>query len=477
MVERWQVYLRRSRRAHDPVFAPWHALAPLPADQFAAQAPAMIARLLDDSARPLNRLVADELRHRPPDSLAALAELYGQLLRHVDELWQQARGSQPAPPAALPDPDQEQLRQVLYAQDSPPNVPFNPIGDLELLPDRPAQDQLKKLLGEVETWRATGPGAPPRAMTLQDLDPLYEPRIFVRGNPNNLGPAVPRRFLSLLAGEAAPPFRRGSGRLDLAQAIVDPANPLTARVIVNRLWLHHFGRPLVTTPSDFGLRSDPPSHPDLLDFLALRLIDDGWSLKRLHRAMLLSATYRQHSGIRADAAQADPENRLLWRMNGRRLDFEPLRDALLSVAGQLDPSFGGPPVNVLAPPYPPRRSIYGQIDRMNLPGLLRAFDYPSPDATSPQRDVTTVPAQALFLWNHPLVLELPQRLLARPDIASQPDDDARLAAIYELAYSRPPRRDERDAAREFLAAGPDGAAAWRLLVQTLLMANEFSWVD
>src|SRR5581483_1711746 len=161
-------------------------------------------------------------------------------------------------------------------------------------------------------------------------------RVFLRGNPNQLGDDAPRRFLAVLSGNERPAFRQGSGRLELAQAIVDRRNPLTARVFVNRLWLHHFGAGLVRTPSDFGLRSDPPSHPELLDFLASEFMEGGWSIKRMHRMILLSSAYRQKSEDREDARRVDPENTLVWKMNRRRLDFEALRDSLLAVSGTLD---------------------------------------------------------------------------------------------------------------------------------------------
>ncbi len=181
--------------------------------------------------------------------------------------------------------------------------------------------------------------------------------------------------------------------------------------MVNRVWLHHFGAGLVRTPSDFGPRGDPPTHPELLDWLAATFVEDGWSVKSMHRLIVLSTTYQQSRAEAPKLAEADPENRLLGRMNRQRLDFEPLRDALLAVAGRLDRTQGGPAVDITTPPFPPRRSVYGFIDRQNLPGLFRTFDFASPDASTPQRYTTTVPQQALFLMNHPFVHEPG----ARPD--------------------------------------------------------------
>src|SRR5262249_35369589 len=186
-------------------------------------------------------------------------------------------------------------------------------------------------------------------VTVEDTPPPYEPRVFLRGTPNNPGEAVARQFLGVLAGPQRQPFRNGSGRLELAQAIADRKNPLTARVLVNRVWQHHFGAGLVRTPSDFGLRSEPPSHPELLDYLAAWFMDNGWSVKKLHRLVLLSAAYQQGSDDRPECRRLDPDNVLLWKMNRQRLDFEATRDALLAVSGRLDRSMGGPPVkDVLA---------------------------------------------------------------------------------------------------------------------------------
>ena len=213
------------------------------------------------------------------------------------------------------------------------------------------------------------------------------------------------------------PFTNGSGRLDLAKAIADPKNPLTARVFVNRVWMHHFGKGLVGTPSDFGVRCDPPTHPELLDYLADRFVKDGWSVKKLHRLILLSDTYRQRSDDRPECVKVDPENRLLWKFNRQRLDFEAMRDSMLAVAGRLDVTIGGPAVDLLAQPFVPRRTVYGFIDRQNLPGLFRTFDFASPDTHAPQRYTTTVPQQALFLMNSPFAVQQAKAIAARPEVA------------------------------------------------------------
>jgi hypothetical protein len=349
--------------------------------------------------------------------------------------------------------------------------------------NRKFKDALRALEKKVKALEASSPGAPPRAMILQDLPKPREPRVFLRGNPGNAGPAVPRQFLGFLSGENRLPFKNGSGRLELAHAIAAPDNPLTARVLVNRLWLHHFGNGLVRTPSDFGLRSEPPSHPALLDYLASCFVEDGWSLKKLHKLIMLSSVYQQGSIPTGDTTKLDPENRLLSHMTRRRLDFEALRDSLLFVSGQLDTTMGGPAVEMFEAKPSKRRTVYGFIDRQNLPGMLRTFDFASPDASNPQRYETTVPQQALYLMNNNFVLDQARGLLKRPELAGVQDTEVRVRKLYRLLLGRAPTAAELALAERFLAAGEANGTAsatltpWEQYVQVLLLSNEFAFVD
>ncbi|MBS0266854.1 MAG: DUF1553 domain-containing protein [Planctomycetes bacterium] len=497
VVQRYWLYLQKTRKGHDPVWAPWHALAAGPESEFVARWTHWLAELpsQEAGAETVNPRLLRGLREKPPQSVAELAALYADVLLAADREWQQALGDastsgQPMPDK-LPDPVAEPLRQVFYAKDAPANVPrVAGWGVLTLLPDRQSQAEFQKLVRELQTWMIDGPHAPPRAMSLTDDAEPYAPRIFLRGNPNRAGNEVPRQFLGFLS-ESAKPFSQGSGRLELARAIVDPRNPLTARVLVNRVWRHHFGLGLVRTPSDFGVRSEPPSHPELLDYLAATFVEEGWSLKTLHRRIMLSAVYMQASGSehtsdsagaaapeQQKALQRDPENRLLWKMTRRRLDFESLRDSLLSVAGVLDLTVGGKSVNLLAGSH--RRSIYGHVDRLALPGLLRTFDFPSPDVSNAQRDETTVAPQALYLLNGPLAFDCAGKVLARPDIAGTTDVPARIDKLYRLLFSRAPTAEDRQVAEQFFggaAAMPPAPEVWVRYVHALLLTNEFAFVD
>jgi hypothetical protein len=352
--------------------------------------------------------------------------------------------------------------------------------------NRKFRDGLRALRKKVEQWQATSPSAPPRAMVLQDAPSPTTPHVFLRGNPNNRGAAVPRQFLEVVAGEKRQPFRQGSGRLELARAIADRNNPLTARVMVNRIWLHHFGAGLVRTPSDFGLRGEAPTHPELLDWLAVTFMDNGWSIKKLHRLILLSNTYQQASSDDPQLLQNDPDNRLLARMNRQRLDFEALRDSLLAVAGRLDTTMGGRALELTTAPFTPRRSVYGFIDRQNLPGLFRTFDFASPDTSTPQRYTTTVPQQALFLMNSPFVIEQARHFVQRADVAAQTTDDAKIERMVRLAYGRAAEADEISLGLRFLSdarkvkdekQGGLHLSAWEQYAQVLLLGNEFAFVD
>lgn len=372
----------------------------------------------------------------------------------------------------------------------------------------PKEEDLKKLLPhfesgvlgklmalreEVDTLKKTMPQAPEFAMALEDSRSPTNARVFIRGNPGNQGPEVPRRFLQILAGDDPKPFTQGSGRLELAQAIASKDNPLTARVMVNRIWMHHFGEGIVRTPSDFGTRGEPPTHPELLDYLATWFMENGWSIKKLHRLIMLSSTYQQSSVITPRYAAIDPENRLLWRMYRRRLDLEALRDSLLYVAGRLDLTVGGKSVELTTPPYSTRRTIYGFIDRQNLQGLYRTFDFASPDTTTAKRYQTTIPQQALFMMNSPFVVEQAQHLAKRPEVAQAKDEAERVRRIYRIVFGRSPTSEEAALGVQFLQKDESRIRQVAMIeekpvtvsklskleqyIQVLLMSNEFCFVD
>jgi cytochrome c553 len=298
------------------------------------------------------------------------------------------------------------------------------------------------------------PGGEPSSMRLVDKPDQSPTKILLRGNPGNPGPEVPRRFFGFLASHVPVEMKTGSGRLELTEAIVDPKNPLTARVYVNRLWGWIFGIPLVDTPSDFGIRCDPPTQQFVLDSLAWDFTQQGWSTKKLIRRMVLSRTYKQQSFHREDAFAIDPENRLLWRAQRKRMDFESLRDALLLATGQLDPAIGGPSVKITEAPFPKRRTVYAYIDRQNLPQLFRTFDLASPDAHAPIRPQTTVPQQGLVLMNSEMVLSM---LGSIGQQTSALGTDAGIDALFTRILARPPAPSEKQWLLEVLQSTQDSA--------------------
>ena len=298
--------------------------------------------------------------------------------------------------------------------------------------------------------------------------------IHRRGNPSTPGPVVPRRFLEVLSPGKIQPFGKGSGRLELADALVDPhrGGSLTARVIVNRIWRGHFGRGLVTTPSNFGLQGDTPSHPELLDDLATRFIDSGWSLKWLHRELVLSATYRQSSLANPRGRASDPDNRWLWRMNRRRLSIESWRDAMLTASGELDPALGGVAIPVDDPRHQ-RRTLYSKIERRELDTMLRLYDFPAPTGHSPKRIRTITPLQQLFVLNSPFIIRQANLLATR--VPPGPDPAAAVDGLHHRLFGRSADRDEIQTVTTFLDdAGPGG---WQQYIQVLLGSNEFVFID
>ncbi len=450
---RWRDCFKKAAEKNDPVFAHWRAYGALAEQGFAEKAGSVEVK------GEANPKVAEAFA-APPASLQEVAQRYAALLAAAD---------QDAPHA---DPSREALRLALRGPDAPPNVP---LADVERLYTRAERDKQRQLEKRIEELRASHPGAPAHAHALQDLPSPVEPRVFVRGNANNPGDPVPRRFLGILSPEKREPFKDGSGRLELAKAIASRENPLTARVLVNRVWLEHFGAGIVRTPSDFGTRSDAPTHPELLDWLAVRFTDDlGWSMKKLHRLILLSSAWQQSSEEDPRKREGDPENLWLSRMNRRRLDFEAMRDSLLAVTGQIDLEVGGKAVTLVANPtaktkmeaetikvdagdpsqdaFARRRSVYLFIDRQNLPGTFRDFDFASPDTHSPQRYQTTVPQQALFLMNSGFVLEQARLVAARPEVAGAKSPEERVQKLHRAVFGRPATKEEAALGLRFVEA-------------------------
>ncbi|HEX4644666.1 MAG TPA: DUF1549 and DUF1553 domain-containing protein, partial [Verrucomicrobiae bacterium] len=475
VLNRWMDGLASWQKASNSVFTAWFAFAALPENEFDAKAKELAGGFAKDST--VNPLVAHTFEGDPPATMKEVAERYGKLFVDIDKEWETALAATNAPaPTALPDAAAESVRQILYAADAPANLPRDQFSRLYDVETAQKMRSLQRKLVELD---ATHSGAPPRGMALVDKSDPHNVHVFVRGNEGNPGPEAPREFLEILSGEERKPFQKGSGRLELAEAIASRDNPLTARVLVNRVWLHHFGSGLVGTPSDFGLRSDLPTHPKLLDYLAARFMEDGWSIKKLHRLIMLSNAYQQSSEDRSECARLDPGNQLLWKMNRQRLEFEAMRDTLLAVSGKLDLTPVRQPVDITTEPFTTHRTIYGYIDRQNLPNIFRTFDFASPDSSSPRRFFTTVPQQALFLMNSPFVIQLAKRLTERKEFKAAATDEQRIKMLYQLAFQRDPSREEITWAEHFTNTSPTSSdfTTWQKYAQVLLLTDELVFVD
>jgi len=459
MIARWRAFLERMKIQKDPTWALWHRYATLDISTFSSSA-LEVKKLSSD-----NPLVLKTFRV-PPKSMKEVADTYGKLLGETEKAWLSSGGKIP-----LEDKNAEMIRSALYGPNSPADVPLAmDWGFLDLFPDRATQGEYKILIKDLETHSIKGP---PRSMALVDSETPHEPNIFIRGQPNRIGDKVPRQFLKALAPNRQA-FVNGSGRLELAKSIASNSNPLTARVFVNQVWTHHFGTGLVATPGDFGIRGDLPTHPELLDWLAMSFMQNNWSIKNLHKVIVTSNTYKQCSNDREDCLKVDPENKLLWKQNRRRLDFESLHDSVLSVSGSLDLKLGGPSIPFFTGKN--RRAVYGFIDRLDFPSLLATFDIPNPASSSVERTSTTVATQALYLMNGPFVREAAKKVLNLNTIKVIKSTDQKADAIMLAVLCRKPTAKEKLQMINFVM-GSNENEAWLDLTHGLFLTNEFAFVD
>jgi hypothetical protein len=449
----------------------------------------------------------------PPEAVEAHERNVQQLKQRVERV--RAEVVALGAPTARPNRFLEKVKSNL----APSNKPV----DNRQFVIRQRQRQLAQLEAELRSMEAAGPGGGPTAVGVRDVARPADCRVHIRGETDKLGPEVPRGFISLVrlpGSQKVNPSQ--SGRLELAQWLTSKDNPLTARVMANRVWAHLFGQGLVRTVDNFGTTGEKPSHPELLDYLAAQFMRDDWSVKKLVRSLVLSRTYQVSATYDTPCAEVDPSDRLLWRMAPRRIDAESIRDAMLAVGGNLEITrpVGSPVMNlpyvevrgvnnnpVKERPNRPRppgvvttdsncRSVYLPVMRGLVPPALDVFDFAEPSLSTGSRDVTTVATQALYLMNNPLVMEQSHRLAERLLAEKSLDDPARVELAYRTALSRKPTETERKQAAEYLAAyskdvtdgqsqpkknkrGPadSRADAWASLCQVLLASAEFRYVN
>ncbi len=529
LVQRTRRFIVQRAKPDDRVFGPWAVLMALPDAELAS--PGAVKAVLERTSgrtgektigQACDPLVVEALTRATIADKAAVARAYGGLLLRVYE-----RSKLTKDGTAALDADQRELLEIVTGKHGPVWFARRDTPDHMSRPEKDRYGTLALALDKIAAHSTNVP--PARAMVVSDLPEPHDPRIFVRGSPARPGERVPRGFLRVLNGGQEQPFGAGSGRLDLARAIASPTNPLTARVFVNRVWMEHFGEPLVASPSDFGARSPPPSHPELLDWLASEFIRSGWSVKHLHRLMLTSEAFQQSSveaGMSTDAIagagekggkgtgessdrptgpalsrprshadgneqgrlasdhaarEIDPENKLLWHYPRRRLDLEAMRDTLLFVSGRLDRTLGGRPVDAASDPADRRRTVYGLVDRQNLPALFRAFDFAIPDQCVERRSRTTVAQQALFAMNSPFVMEQARALVELSGTEAGADPVRRVDALSRRVFGRSATPRETGQALRFISeAAADPTARqppWEQFAQVLLASNELVFLD
>jgi len=462
---------RRANKREDAVFGPLARLAEISSKDWAAKMPPLLVEIqkgaMGRSKTKVNSVVSEVFRGVKPESLKSIKDvwaLYDKVFAAaapkssvwMDQMAMTSGSSIPGVDDALGD-----LMQVPMQVQPGGNLSYYDYRAIvDKLPNK-LQGPLQGVLTRYNDMMLTHPGAPAHAMIVAEAQPKDSP-VFIRGEANSKGDLVPRRFLDILSpGGKAKPFTQGSGRLELAKCIADKNNPLTARVAVNRIWMHHFGEGFIPTPDDLGTMSEKPTHPELLDWLASYFMETNWSVKKLHRVILLSRAYQEssHIPVGSDYTDRDPYNKMLWRANVRRLDFESVRDSLLTFSGQLDKSLGGKPVNLTDEPYSFRRSVYGYVDRGNLPELMAAFDFSKPDMANSRRTSTVVPQQALFLMNSPMTVDVVRRIVNRPEYLRAADDRGRVSALYHIVFQRAPTPDEYKLALAFVKSETDDVEA------------------
>ncbi len=490
LVHRWEWYLGLPQIANHPVLRIWSELSKLPATDFQAQVAEVLTRL-DSEPGACDPAVREHFAN-PPASIREAADRYGALVTEASTAWQSeiSRRTQAgeAPPTTSEDLELESLRQVLLDRDSGFYIPDEPIDSTEWYWDNGTCVEIWKAHNEIDQWLMQPDGPPVELGVLRDRDVISDARLLKRGNANLKGDVVARRYFEYLNGSDANAFQHGSGRLELARRIASADNPLTARVWVNRVWQQVFGEGLVQSTSDFGVRSDPPSHPELLDALAIEFIAHGWSNRWLIRELVSTQAFRRASwGDHPKANEVDPGNRFLWRMNRHRLTWEESRDALLTFAGTLAQPPGGKSVDPLASSDPAmaRRSLYTTIDRQYLPMTLQNFDFANPDMHSPKRSETIVPQQALFFLNHPLPAKAAMKsveTIERNNQGIQLSDERFVVELVRRVLQRNPSAAEletnlgflREAAQEPQANGLSPRAQ---LSQVLMICNEVTYID
>jgi len=501
---RWRDYMLKMPPT-DPVFGPWVELAKFSTNGFREAATNWVRKLDLENGDPskfkdLHRVtveppkwnprVLEALAKKQPQSMLDVADAYGELFASVHQGWLkglQNTSAEAAPGAEIvPDEDRKQLeinsavnrqlRRHLYGPGTPTAVPDEMA--VHLL-NRTVSDNLAGRRSAIHDHHLNAPGSPARAMALREDPTPGVYHVLKRGNPLNRGEVVPPGFISIVAPSNSGSFTDGRRRLALAESVAATNNPLTRRVLVNWIWQHHFGQGLVRTPDDWGTRGNLPTHPELLDYLASVFAEDGWSIKKLHRRIMLTEAYAQGAVENAQARMVDPDNERLWRMPRRRLDLESMLDSMLAISGELDLTVGGRPFDRQAEPGVRRRSVYSFVNRDIVSSLSSTFDGANPSACTAKRPDTSVPQQTLFALNSDFIQDRASALAELTARTAGEDEVRRIRELYVRVFSREPKAAEQERLLNYKrkAAATSPTTAWRQVAHVLLAANEFAFID
>ena len=491
-LRQWVERLDRSKGAPNSVFFAWHAFES--------------GETLDGWTSPAKAHFLEFPPARREDLAARYEELFRRSVRRWQALYPESdvdfekreRYKKDGAERKLPDAGLEEFRKVLYEKFGP----FRPPPDSKEYFPRPKQDELAAREKEKEALVDATPEFP-RAMGVTEGADIGDIPIHLRGSHWTLGETVPRRFLGGITGSEQPAvLANASGRLQLAQWLTNRSHPLTSRVMANRIWRWHFGKGIVASTDNFGRLGDPPSNQPLLDWLALRFIDGGWSVKKMHRLIMLSSTYQMSTAANAKAAEIDPENRLHWRANRRRLEVEAIRDAIVAMARDLDFTMGGSMLTYKDREYVANtkkkgdidydrnlRAVYMPVVRSSMYDLFMAFDLPDSSTANGDRNSSVVAPQALFMMNGSILLKSTRKMAESLLATSGIDDGARVRLVYEKAFGRLPSRHETDRALTFVhrigealrnRAGDPGdrrLRAWQSFCKSVIASNEFIYLN
>jgi hypothetical protein len=450
----------RGRMNDDRVWGPMRMFRDLPDGDYDFSGAKKAEQIANEGGKRFNKYVAEKFRGLKPKRIEDIYEIYyslyedSEILAKAEASMKAARTAERGTPI---DRDAMELAGGIFRVYPAYELDTERIrGAVEAWPLR-MRNKGRYNFAAINELKMTHDGSPEKAMVVADRKDPRDSAVFIRGQATTPGEVVPRSFLEILSpGGKRQAFTKGSGRLELAQSIANKNCPLTARVIVNRVWMHHFGEGFVRTPDDLGTQAEKPSHPELIDYLAYWFMNDAkWSLKNLHRLIMLSKVYQISSYTVPAHEQIDPDNRLLWRANVRRLDFEAMRDSMLVMSHKLEETVGGQPVNLTDEPYSYRRSIYGYVDRGNLPELMAHFDFSDPHMPNSKRTTTIVPQQALFLMNSPFTIDVARAIFARKEVQTASDNPQRVREIYKIVFSRLPKDNEIELAFKFLRKEKD----------------------